>query len=249
MKKFLINLIPIGKIKHRLLNRYFKQPVLNIGKDTHCLMVCPHADDEIIGAGACMIQHTKNFDCICISSSGIAYKNISAKERSGIRIAEFNKVMDTIGIKYHWIFETFGVPHFIKQIVSHFSEYMKVLNMKKYDYIFLPHPNDNHPEHKYITNVLIKKILRKQGYKKHTQIVFYEVWEPITNVNYYYDFPLSVMKKKAKLLDLYKSQNVWIKYSKRIIGLNTYRGMLAGNKAYAEAYKIVSVKDYLRGGL
>ena len=200
MKKFLINLIPIGKIKHRLLNKCFEQPTLNINTKTRCLMVCPHADDEIIGAGACMIQHAKNFDCICISSSGLAYKNISPKQRSEIRIKEFNKVMDALGIKNRWIFETFGVPPFINQIRRHIREYMAVLDMKKYDYIFLPHPHDNHPEHKYITNVLTRKIMRKSGYNKNAKIVFYEVWEPIQHANYYYCFTPTIMNKKSYIL-------------------------------------------------
>ncbi len=249
MKKFLINLIPIGKIKHRLMKQLVEQPVLKIDGNTRCLMVCPHADDEIIGVGACMIQHAKNFDCICISSSGLAYKNITAKQRSDIRIKEFNKVMDTIGVKNRWIFETFGVPPFIDQIDKHFPEYMDVLDMKKYDYIFLPHPRDNHPEHKYITNTLIRKIMHKSGFNKNARIVFYEVWEPISHANYYYCFSNAIMNKKSKTLDLYKSQNVWIKYGYRIEGLNRYRGMLAGNKPFAEAYKIISAKKYIGGAL
>lgn len=246
MKKFLINLIPIGKIKHRLMSNLAVCPVLDIKKDSRCLMVCPHPDDEIIGAGACMIEHHKNFDCICISSSGLAYKKITASQRSDIRIAEFNAVMNFVGIKNRWVFETFGVPPFINQIKGHIQEYLSVLDTRKYDYIFLPHPNDNHPEHRFITNKLMKRIIRKIGYKGHAKIVFYEVWEPIQSANNYYCFSPKTMKKKAAALDMYKSQNVWIKYSDRVGGLNKYRGMLAGNKPYAEAYKIVPMKKYLR---
>ena len=246
MKKILINLIPIKRIRHKLRANLSIQPTLDITKSTKCLMVCPHPDDEIIGAGACMLEHNKNFDCICISSSGLAYKNITAQQRSNIRIQEFHSVMDFVGIKHRWIFETFGVPHFIQQIKSHFPEYMSVLNVKQYDYIFLPHPNDNHPEHRFITNTLIKQIIRKTRYNKSTKIVFYEVWEPISNANFYYCFNNKTMNRKCTALDMYKSQNVWIKYADRVMGLDKYRGMLAGNKPFAEAYKIISIKQYLR---
>ena len=241
IKLFLIKFIPIRSIRHGLRAQLNWKPALDITKDSKCLMVCPHPDDEIIGAGACMIEHYKNFDCICISSSGLAYKNITAQERSDIRIKEFHSVMDFIGIKKRWIFETFGIPHFIEQIKGHLQEYISVLDIKKYDYIFLPHPNDNHPEHRFITNILIKQIIRKTGYNKNTKIVFYEVWEPISNANYYYCFNSKTMNKKCAALDMYKSQNVWIKYADRMMGLNKYRGMLAGNKPFAEAYKIIPI--------
>ena len=166
MKKFLINLVPIGKVKHKLQARFLKQPELNITRNSKCLMVCPHPDDEMIGAGACMIEHHRNFDCVCISSSGLRYKNITPRQRSDIRINEFNAVMDFVGVKNRYIFETFGVPPFISQIKRHFWDYIDTLDTQKYDYIFLPHPNDNHPEHRFVSNILMKRILRKNGFNK-----------------------------------------------------------------------------------
>lgn len=161
---------------------------LEINKNTKCLMVCPHPDDEILGAGALMIKYSENFDCLCMGSSGVATSEISAEDRSKVRIKEFNHVMDTIGIKNHWIFETYGIPRFDKQMDAHFNEYCEVLkNLKTYDYIFLPHPSDGHHEHRYITNKLFKKIVKNVGFNKKTKIVFYEVWKDMRNPNVYFD--------------------------------------------------------------
>ena len=68
---------------------------LEINKDTRCLMVAPHPDDEIIGAGGLMIKYSNNFDCICMCSSGVSDDDDieEAKHKSDVRIAEFNKVM------------------------------------------------------------------------------------------------------------------------------------------------------------
>lgn len=209
-------------------------------------MICPHPDDELIGAGGVMLKYPNNFDVCCISSSGVQYANISAEQRANIRINEFNHVMDMLGIKNRWIFKTFGVPPFIGQIKKMFEEYCNVLDTKKYDYIFMPIPYDNHPEHKYITNELAKNIIKNNGYKTDAKIVFYEVWSPIYNANYYEDIS-SVIAKKCTLLDSYISQNVFINYSYRIKSLNIYRGMLAGNWDYAEAFRIISVQNYLKG--
>lgn len=247
--KLLINLIPNRKIRHDLVNKYFPKNTglvqFIVDKNTKCLMVCPHPDDEMLGCGGTFIKYSDYFDCICMASSGVKTESIDAESRANLRIEEFNKVMQALNIKNHWIFKTFGVPPMINQIENLFKEYCSVLDTKKYDYIFLPHPKDNHEEHNFITNDLFKRILKKNGYKKDLKIVFYEVWSPILNPNYFEDIS-SVVYKKQDILNLYQSQ--WVKYNliPRIIGLNQYRGVNANNADYAEAFKVITVTKFLR---
>lgn len=247
--KLLINLIPNRKIRHNLVNKYFPKNTelvqFIVDKNTKCLMVCPHPDDEMLGCGGTLIKYSDYFDCICMASSGVKTESIDAESRANLRIEEFNKVMQALNIKNYWIFRTFGVPPMINQIENLFKEYCSVLDTKKYDYIFLPHPKDNHEEHNFITNDLFKRILKKNGYKKDLKIVFYEVWSPILNPNYYEDIS-SVVYKKQDILNLYQSQ--WVKYNliPRIIGLNQYRGVNANNADYAEAFKVITVTEFLR---
>ena len=164
--------------------------ILDIKKDTKCLLVAPHPDDDTIGIGGLLIKYAKNFDCICIGSSGVELEtqHISPKQRSEMRIKEFREVMDYIGVRNYWIFETYGIPRFDSQMESHFDEYCDVLkDLKKYDYIFLPHPVDGHHEHRFITNKLFKRIVKKVGYNPNTKIVFYEVWADIEKPNMFFD--------------------------------------------------------------
>ena len=85
IRKFFINLIPIRNVRYRLRDRYY--PIsFTISKHSKCLFVAPHPDDEMIGGGGLMIMNPKNFDCIVIGSSGIAYKGLSEKERSNMRM-------------------------------------------------------------------------------------------------------------------------------------------------------------------
>ena len=222
-----------------------KKPVsLEISKSTRCLIVAPHPDDEIIGCGGFMAKYAQNCDVFCLNSSGLAYKNITAEERADMRIKEFHHVMDTLKIKNRWIFKIFGVPPFTKQIKDLMQTYLSFLHLKQYDYIFLPHSDDGHKEHRFITNNIFKKMLRKQGCKKDLKIVFYEVWRPLFKPNYYLDIS-DVTKQKAKLISLYKSQLVGIDYVNKTLGLNCYRGGFANNIDYAEAYRIVPVRRYL----
>lgn len=180
--KFFGNIIKIKKAS--------KNCLIKITNDTRCLMIAPHPDDEIIGAGALMIKYSNNFDCICMCSSGVSDDDDieEAKQKSDIRIAEFNRVMERVGIKNHWIFEIFGTYfRFDKEMMGMLDDYCKVLDLKQYDYIFLPHPKDGHHEHKFVTNKLFKKIAKKIGYNPNTKIVFYEVWADMKNPNVFFD--------------------------------------------------------------
>lgn len=175
----------------RIKNRKIRQNCpLEINKDTKCLIVAPHPDDEIIGAGALMIKYSNNFDCICMCSSGISDKNDikEAKHKSDIRVLEFNNVMKTVGIKNYWIFEFYGMyNHFDKQMLANIYEYCKVLDLKQYDYIFLPHPKDGHHEHRFVTNKLFPQIVKRIGYNTNTKIVYYEVWADMKEPNVFFD--------------------------------------------------------------
>ena len=120
MKRFLILMIPIGKIKHRLMEKYLPtEKSVVITKDTKCLVIGPHPDDETIGCGGIMLKYPNNFDCAVLASSGTAYKDIDAETRSDIRIKEFDKVMTQTGINHYWIFKTFGIPPMYRHFRKH----------------------------------------------------------------------------------------------------------------------------------
>lgn len=249
LKKTLIKLLPCSSWRENLLDKYCpKKEEFSFESIKHALMVAPHPDDEMLGAGGVLLKYADKFDCICIASAGVQTPNITAEARADIRIKEFQQVMDAIGIKNRWIFKTFGVPPMNDQIEKYFDDYCKVLDTKKYDCIFLPHPKDNHSEHQYITNKLFKRILKRKGYNPKAKIVFYEVWAPIMIPNYFEDIS-DVFFKKQKCLEMYASQNGWINYPDRIEGLNKYRGMIFNNVAYAEAYRVCAIKKYLKRNL
>lgn len=211
------------------------------------ILVCPHPDDEIIGAGGLLIKYPDKIDVLCISSSGVEYNGLTAKQRSNIRIKEFNTVMDKLGVKKRWIFETYGNPPFVEQIEKHFDEYMNVIDFSKYDYIFLPQPKDGHPEHRFITNNLVKRMMEQSAPKPTVKIIFYEVWQAISEPNFYLNIDNN-MEKKLEILNMYSSQidETW-DYPRWVEGLNTYRSMSIPPAKYAEAYQICSLKEYLRG--
>lgn len=202
------------KIKKRVSQ--IKSCPLEINEATKCLMVCPHPDDEILGAGALMIKYSNNFDCLCMASSGVDIDLVIAEQKAEKRINDFYKVMDYIGVKNKWIFKTYGIGMMYEQLDSHFQNYCSVLDLEKYDYIFLPHPKDKHKEHKYITNNLFKKIIKAKKYNVNTKIVFYEVWSDIKNPNVFFD-----TENGGILYSKHSIKNVQKSYSKLINNNNS----------------------------
>lgn len=245
MNKVFINLIPFSKLRKKLKQKYFPKN-FSMENMKHCLMVAPHPDDESLGGGGLLLKYADKFDCICMASSGVKTEFIGAEERAERRLKEFDEVMKAYGIRSHWIFKTFGVPPMIDQIKSYFEQYCQVLDTLKYDCIFLPHPQDSHEEHLYITNKLFKRILKRKGYQPNLKIVFYEVWRPIAKPTYFEDITAFVEKKK-EILNLYVSQQSSVSVLPHIIGLNMYRGAFNHSK-YAEAFRVCDVSRYLKGG-
>ncbi len=224
--------------------RLFPKLKIEIKKGTKCLVVAPHADDEAIGLGGTMLKYKGHFDCLCVGSSGIAYKEITPKERSDMRIKEFEQAMKFAGVENYWIMETYGKQPFMGQIKKYFKEYLKVLEFKQYDYIFMPHPKDGHVEHMFITNRLMKWLFLRKGFSLKTKIVFYEVWTPMALPNHYEDIS-NVIEEKKKMIGLYKSQLVVYDYVSRAAALSHYRGTRCNNAPYAEAFKVSSILTYL----
>jgi len=211
------------------------------------LIIAPHPDDEVIACGGLMLKYHDQIDVLCVNSSGVKYKTdtLSAEELAQIRCDDFVEVMKKAGIKKYHITKIWGIPPMINQIKKHFNEYSANFKFKEYDYIFVPHSQDNHVEHRYVGNKLLKKLLLKSGFKHNLKIVRYELWSPMPNPNYYEDIT-EYTKQKTDLINTYSSRNSH--YAERILGLNKYRTLASffeNYEKYAEAYYVESIYDYL----
>ena len=213
--------------------------MLKIDPKDKILVVAPHPDDEALGVGGFMMAFAKQIDSFCFLSSGIAP---NAKEKSDARIFEWNEAQKFIGCNNLGIIELYGEKPLLPKIMDHMSEYLKRIDTKKYDYIFMPHLKDNHPEHQYISNTIMRRVLHENGYKNSLKIVFYEVWRLMENPNQFFEIDA---EKKNKLLSLYRSQWKICNLPQKILGLNCYRGVDAGFKEYVEAFEMVGIDKYL----
>ena len=222
--------------------------LLDIKNKDKILVIAPHPDDEVIACGGFILKYHNQIDVLCINSSGVKYKEdiLSAEEIAEIRCKEFEDVMKKAKINRYHIEKIWGVPPMIEQINKHFKEYLNHFNFKDYDYIFVPHYNDNHIEHQYVGNQLLKRFLLKSGFKQNLKIVRYELWSPMTKANCYEDIT-DYVEEKIELINTYKSR-AGANYAKRIIGLNLYRALqvyLHDSTKYVEAYFVEDVSKFL----
>ena len=213
--------------------------MLKVKPTDKLLVIAPHPDDESLGVGGLMLALSKQIDSFCFLSSGIAP---NAKEKSDTRISEWNAAQQFIGCNNLGIIELYGEKPLLPRIQDNMQEYLRRLDTKKYDFIFMPHLKDNHPEHQYISETIMRKILMENGYKKDLKIVFYEVWRALEGPNEYFEIDAA---RKAELLSLYKTQWGVCNLPEKILGLNCYRGVDAGFKSYVEAFELTGIDNYL----
>ena len=195
-------------------------------KDTdRCLVIAPHADDESLGCGGALLKYFKHFDVVVLTDgSQCGYKDI--EEIKKIRLDELKAAMDYAQIKNY-------KNLMIEDRTVRFNlDKLRSLKIHKYDYVFVPNKDENHPDHNCLYEE-VKKILR---YSLKTKIVCYEVWTPVRKPNFYVDIS-DLVDKKFKLISHYKSQINNRDYANKIISLNNYRG-LECNKDYIEAFCI-----------
>lgn len=246
---YINHLFPYKNLRNQLLIKFY--PVGNsnlINKEDKILIIAPHPDDEVIGCGGIIAKYSNQIDVLCINSSGVKYEwnSESAEEIAQIRCNEFYKIMKLANVNKCWIAKIWGIPPMFDYINKHFEDYINQFNYKDYDFIFIPHQLDGHREHRFVGNHLVKKILKKSGYKKDLKIVRYEIWSTIKLPNYFEDIT-DVKQKKEQLINLYQSRKGG-KYAEKILALNYYRAMtsfFASPEKFAEAFYVQSIKEYL----
>lgn len=225
-----------------IYNAYFsinlKPTELKIKKDTKCLLLAPHADDETIGCGGLLLKKPDCFDVYCLTNGfkGIKNTELTYEEKVAIRKREFNAAMEKVGVRMYYFFEDIDD----KRLIMRYDRF-RTISLSDYDYIFIPNILDQHRDHKAVA-VLLKELLGDRPCKKSVKIVMYEVWSSLALPNAYVDIE-DVMEAKLELLEIYKSQNATRDYFSAVKGLNAYRGLYP-QKSFAEAFCVLDLPEF-----
>ena len=226
MKKWFLKRI-YGRIINMIFNPFFginlKPMPFELQKTDKCLIIAPHPDDESIGCGGILNLNPENFDVICLTSP--------SEERK----EEFKAAMDFAGIKNYQMYDLED-----KHIIDGYDKF-KVINISNYDYIFIPFVFDQHKDHKAVS-LLLEKHLKNTKHKENLKIVYYEVWSAMSLPQFFVDIS-KVAQKKAEIINLHKSQIATKDYAQKILGLNSYRGLLKSID-YVESFSILNTKEF-----
>jgi LmbE family N-acetylglucosaminyl deacetylase len=117
---------------------------------------------------------------------------------------------------------------------------MPILEGERPRIVYLPHPQDWHPDHKAALPAL-RAALRGRclpGIELRT----YEIWTPLGEFDHVEDIS-HLMVRKLRALRAHRSQLGEFDYERAVRGLNQFRGELAARCRYAEVFQTVATGE------
>ena len=192
------------------------------------LVVAPHPDDESIGVGGLLCKYGHQCDLLLLTDGS---KGVSPKvERTGEEIALLRNKEFENAVSF------FGVNKITKldiedQTVYKNKKTVYSLDIKEYDYIFVPNRFDGHIDHKVLRKMFGKM---KSNQRAKAEIIEYELWSALSKPNLILDIT-DVMDKKIEAVSIYTSQLESYDYIGLCKGISKYRGAINHVK-YGEAY-------------
>jgi LmbE family N-acetylglucosaminyl deacetylase len=201
------------------------------------LVVAPHPDDEAIGCGGAVLLHRQRGERVHVAFltsgergiDGVAPEEVrSIRETEAARAAE---VLDVERIDFLRL-PDLGLLGAVEAGARRLGE---VLKAQRPGLIYLPHPDEAHPDHQ-ATLPLVRAALGGIPGGPLPELRAYEVWTPMTRYNWPEDIS-SVMARKLRAVRCYQSQLRGFRYDRAVRGLNQYRGCLAARCRYAEVFQ------------
>jgi LmbE family N-acetylglucosaminyl deacetylase len=193
------------------------------------LVLSPHPDDESIGCGGFLLKYGPQCDVVLLTDGRHGDPDMEPVEVAEIRKREFETVMEKLQINHYQCLDIED-----GRLIENFDIFKRIL-LNGYDYIFMPSPTDNHPDHLAVSRMFYKlaSLLRITCLK----VVYYEIWSALSLPSHYIDIS-DVADKKRDLINKYQSQVKFIDYASRILALNQYRGIYH-HIDYAECFEII----------
>jgi LmbE family N-acetylglucosaminyl deacetylase len=205
------------------------------------LVLAPHPDDETIGCGGALCFHAARVDRITtvfLTSGELGLKHLPRERAWAIREKEAKAAAKILGIG-DLVFLRCSDWTLGEEVAKAARLLRPILKRKKPKLVYLPHPDDGHPDHQAALPIL-RTAFKGSGIAL-PGLRGYEVWTPLGQYDEVQDIS-SVMARKLKALRAHKSQLKEFDYVRAITGLNQYRGMLGARCEYAEVFKTLQFK-------
>jgi N-acetylglucosamine malate deacetylase 1 len=204
------------------------------------LAIAPHPDDESIGCGGALRKHVlagAHVTVVFLTSGELGLKHLAKEKAWQVRETEARKAAEILGIA-ETIFLR-GPDWMIRD--SAVSEQLRpILAGKDWSTVYLPHPGEWHPDHN--ACLLTVRTAVPAEAKFSAVLRGYEIWTALSEYQHVEDIS-SVMAVKLRAIRAYQSQTAQLDYTRAALGLNAYRGAIAGRCRYAEVFQHIILDE------
>jgi len=201
------------------------------------VIIAPHPDDEAIGCGGTALRHADRGDrvvTVFLTSGELGLKSFPIDEARQTREGEARSAAAVLGATdCHFLrLADWGCDDQIELAASLLHA---ILDAERPGIVYLPHPADDHPDHR-ASLPIVQRALERPGFVP--ELRGYEVWSPLASHDLVEDIS-AVFDRKMAGIAAYKSQLAQFRYDRAAEGLNRYRGALAGRCDYAEVFAVL----------
>jgi LmbE family N-acetylglucosaminyl deacetylase len=199
------------------------------------LVVVPHSDDEALGCGGALIQHSDQGDRVKVvfatdGAAGDPLGYYAGQDYVQLRREEARRAGRILGVD-ELVF--WDYPDGKLSEALNLAERLEALcEADRPDIIYRPSTLEIHPDH-WALGVGVEKALRR--YRPTISDFCYEVWTTV-QPSHAIDIS-SAWERKRKAIEQYQSQLRYNDYLRMIEGLNTFRTLYLPSAQYVEAFK------------
>ena len=219
----------VGRLYERLAPLLKASPVkMSSPERGRALVLAPHIDDDVIGAGGCLRKHVLAGDYVkVVYLADCTEERIAEAEEAAEVIGFVN--LEFLGYESKRLLQNAEIPERLDNIIREASP----------DFVYLPSLFDRHNDHLALNHHLAS-IQKDRDYG--FTVCAYEVWTALVP-NLVVDITDTVGAKKEALAR-YRSQLVSNDWLEAAVSLNRYRGVTSGAGAYAEGFMRYSAREY-----
>jgi LmbE family N-acetylglucosaminyl deacetylase len=204
------------------------------------LVIAPHPDDEVIGCGGVIrlrVERGERVAVAFLTSGELGLKHLPRAKAWKIREAEARRAAKILGFKKLYFLHQ--PDWMLRDHAAAVSQRLKsVLKAERPGVVYLPHQKDGHPDHKCTLPILRAALKHCPNLKP--ELFAYESWTPLAVHDVVVDIS-QTMPTKLHALRVHRSQLDEFDYVKAVMGLNQFRGALAGKCRFAEVFQTLSL--------
>jgi LmbE family N-acetylglucosaminyl deacetylase len=205
------------------------------------LVLAPHPDDEAIGPGgtiALAAARGERVVVVFLTSGELGLEHLPREEAWRVREHEAAAAAGVLGLaRLHFLCRP---DWFLGEEVAAAARLLApILREEAPAQVYLPHPEEEHPDHRAALPVL-RRALEEAGISRPATRT-YEVWTPLSRYDAVEDVT-PAMARKLHAVRCYRSQLAGFRYDRAVRGLNQYRGCLAARCRYAEVFGEVDLQ-------